>query len=121
MRTVVLALALALPACGDGTPDALDACTTEARASVQIEVFDTDGAPIDEATATYTVDGGDPQDCFVALPGEVVCGFELTGAFSVTVAAPGYASATVEATVEPGECHVETAVLDVTLEPADPI
>ncbi len=119
MRTAALALILTA-ACGDGAPDALTACSTEARASVQVAVFDPDGAPIDEAVGTYTVDGGDPQDCLVALPGEVVCGFEVTGAFAVTVTAPGFAAQTVEAEVGEGECHVETAQLEVTLAPADP-
>jgi hypothetical protein len=119
MRIGALALTLTA-ACGDGAPDALTACTTEARASVQIEVLGPDGAPLDEAEGAYTVDGGDPQDCLVALPGEVVCGFEVAGAFSVTVTAPGFAPRTVEADVREGECHVETAQLQVTLEPADP-
>jgi hypothetical protein len=119
MRVGALALVLTL-GCGDGAPDAIGACTTEARASVQVEVFGPDGAPLEEAEGTYTVDGGDPQDCLAALPGELVCGFEVPGAFEVTVTAPGFAPQTAQAEVVQGECHVETAQLDVTLTPADP-
>lgn len=81
-------------------------CTTEARASVTVQVTDGDGAAIDDATVTFAVDGGDELPCDAMSGGQYVCGWEAAGDFVVRVEAQGYEPWEGEATVEADACHV---------------
>ncbi len=98
------------------------ACAEYAAASVQVSVLDADGTPIDGATGTYTVTEGDltePTACDVVDAGELVCGWERRGTFEITVEAEGYASETVEVTVDGGPGPATTEMVTVTLDALD--
>ena len=98
-----------------GCPGDDTACTTEARSSITVAVVDEDGASIDVATATYSVDGGAEIDCEDMSGGSLVCGWEVAGDLTVTVAASGYRTQTFTQRVEADECHVVGEVVEITL------
>jgi hypothetical protein len=126
--------ALALVACGDKEADSGDGqstgdgggvdCTTEARSSVSITLFDETGRNHVEATggegitATYTVDGGESQSC-EAVFDSVVCGWEQAGDFVIVVDTAGYVPEQREVTVGEDECHVISETLRIDLVPLD--
>lgn len=93
-------------------------CTTIAVASVNLSVVDFDGQPVPDASASYVVDGQDPQACESVLDG-FICGWEVAGTFTVTASAPGYQEATGEVTVGADECHVIPESLELVLEPVE--
>jgi hypothetical protein len=98
----MLLLAL-LTACA---PESGEACTDMAAASVSLTVTDPDGAAISDLVATFTVDGGDEQDCDINGT-SVVCGYEQAGDIAVHLEASTYLEVDQTYTVEAGECHVE--------------
>ena len=103
-----------LPGClGDDAQD----CTTEARSSVSLTVVDEQGNALADADAVFAVDGGAERDCESMGNGAFVCGWEEAGAFTITVDAEGFGAKTVQLTVDADECHVQTEILEVTLEP----
>ena len=107
-------LSVLLVACPQ-SPDDL-ACTTEARASVQLQVSSSGGADLSGAAATY--DAGDgPLPCESMGAGTFVCGWEVDGPIGITVEAPGHEAADLEVDVAltPDGCHVETVQEDVVL------
>ncbi|MBM4393042.1 MAG: carboxypeptidase regulatory-like domain-containing protein [Deltaproteobacteria bacterium] len=111
-------LPLLLVACELDEPDNGNVCTEIAMASVSLSVADLDGAPVTDATVTYTVDGGEATDCNPWADGQYACGWEQPGTIVVTVAKEGFVTVTeaVEVGMTDDECHVEGEVLAVTLE-----
>ena len=82
------------------------ACTEEARSSVTVEVVDASGAPVLDATVTYSVGGAAAKACENTLMnGSYVCGYEETGDFTITVTR-GAETKTQTLTVTADECHV---------------
>jgi hypothetical protein len=93
-------------------------CTTEAVASVQLDVVDAEtGDPV-EATVTFLLDGDGPREPeFESGPGSYVLASETEGTFVVTIAADGYETVMREYVVTADECHVETVTDEVALVP----
>lgn len=92
------------------------ACTDLAAASVNVILKDSKGAPVSGARVDYSVDGGTPRACDDLDDGSYVCGYEITGVFSI-VAVEGRDEASGSVTVTRGECHVNPQVLTLTLMP----
>lgn len=107
------------------------ACTTEARASVQVTIVDQNGAPLVPTKLEFSVDGGAVQqaECIAGDPcTEYVLGWEQAGSYTI--------SATYEAEIEEDpccwffdnqdaevvvgltedECHVVTEMVTITLD-----
>ena len=105
-------LGLCSAGCGSGGDEM--ACTTEARSSVTLEVVDTMGNRITDATVTYSVDGGASKNCEPFPDGTYTCGFEEAGAFSIT-ATRGMDTHTHNLTVTSDECHVIGQNVTITL------
>ena len=114
-KTLTLPLALVAGLMLTGCPEPI-ACDASAHASISMTVVDETGAPIPDATATYTVDGGAVQDCEDWGDGSLVCGIEEAGDFEITVDAWGFETATIQQTVGADECHVDGQVLEVELQ-----
>lgn len=136
---LLLPLLLALPGCiiiyKDGGPGATvppedtfyTDCTMEARASVVVTVVDAAGAPLPDATVTWSTGGGEPQaaECW---DGSCAAGYEVSGEITVYASisqetedpccwlADGTSSTVTVPMTEDG-CHVETQELTLTLEP----
>lgn len=114
MRTL-LACALALcTACGSSPAPGAKACDLSAALSLALTVTDASGSPVDDATARWTA-GSRSDDCQRAGE-ELQCGWEVAGAMSVVVSAPGFTPKTVEITIPQGECHVVPQKQTVVLE-----
>jgi hypothetical protein len=103
----------------DTTTDGI-ACTAEARSSVTVTVVDGNGDPVTDATVTYTVDGGDPQQAEPFPDGTFVAGWELAGTFTVTAQKDGFLPAQETVTVAMDEvgCHVVSQTVQLVLLPA---
>lgn len=97
-------------------PPVEEGCTMEARSSLTITVVDADGAPIDPASATFSVDGGAVEPCEQLFANTIVCGYERAGHFDVVVSADGFLDAPLSVDVVEGECHVESVAETVALE-----
>lgn len=112
-------IALLLACVNLGEPGPVDelACDTMARASVTVNVTDAGGAPLADATATWSLDGVDQGACDALPDASFACGYERAGRIVVTIEAEGYAPGSETVDVAMGTCHVESAVLDVALEP----
>lgn len=96
-------------------------CTTEARASVTVTVVDETGQPLPGATVSYSVDSPALQPCIESgASGTWMCGFEQAGVFTIYAEREGYVSASDSVTVTEDQCHVETQVLEITIEPEPP-
>ena len=96
-------------------------CTEEARSSVSLTVTDPSGVALSDATAAYTVDGRQSAPCESWGDGSLVCGWEVEGAFVITVSAEGYVDEVIEATVNANRCHVLGEVVTVVLQPDDSV
>lgn len=96
--------------------DAPRSCNDLAVASVNVIVRDATGAPVSGARVDYTVDGGELEACDDLGDGSYVCGYEVSGMFSIT-AVEGTNEATDQVTVTRDECHVNPEVLTLTLMP----
>lgn len=106
-------LTFALAGCPEPTID----CTAEARSSISLTLVDPDGAAIDDATVSYTVDGGDSEACEAFTNGSYACAYEVAGAFDVTIDAAGFEPDSFTVDVLEDECHVITQVVERTLTP----
>jgi hypothetical protein len=115
-RTALALVFLATLGC-PSEPDPVD-CTTEARASIQLTVLDESGAPVTDASATYTAAGA-TADCESTGDGTFVCGYEVAGEIEVTITATGFATDTFTQVVESDECHVITETVERTLSPVE--
>ncbi len=94
-------------------------CTEEARSSVSLELVDESGSAISDAVVTYRVDGGAEENCESWGDGGYVCGFEVEGAFEITSTRLGYGTDVFTVDVTADECHVETQVIERTLQAMD--
>jgi hypothetical protein len=107
---------LALPALAQAE-GAIPICTLEARTSVGVTVLDARGAPISDATVTYSVDGEREEEC-VRFPflvdGRYICGWETAGTFRIT-ARRGAETATATVSVSRGQCHVRSESVTLRL------
>lgn len=90
-------------------------CTTEARASVQVTVEDEAGAPIPDASLTWTGADGVPTSCENMADGQFVCGWEADGELTIDVTKDGFEDAQLVVTVGSDACHVITEARTVTL------
>ncbi len=116
MRLIVFPVqtlfALVLTACGFAPSSG---CTTEARPSVSVKVVDAQGAPVPDATLTFS-NGALVQDCVNMMNGLYVCGYEEDGPITVT-ATKGADTNMQGVTVmqSPDGCHVEGQSITITL------
>lgn len=107
-------LLLALTAC----ETELQSCDTMAYASLQIDLTDPEGAPVEAANVQFSVDGGSLQDCY-ATEGTYTCGWETVGEFVVHIQADGLEPVEETFTVEAHDvCHVDTQFAEIQLERA---
>lgn len=91
-------------------------CTDEARASVNVIVKDASGAPLNDATVTYSVDGGPSTACDDFGDGSYACAYEVAGDFVITATGADGASASSDTiTVTEDECHVNAQAITITL------
>ena len=124
MRVLFPTLVLVLVGCVDGSDDGGVDCTLESVVSVSVYVQASDGAPVDGAIVTYSVDGGEQQtaDCM-----DDVCfvGYDTAGDFEITASYDWSSddgccwsndSASASVTVEAGECHVEPQSVTITVD-----
>jgi hypothetical protein len=93
------------------------ACAEYAASSVTVNLIDESGAPIADATLSFSVDGGASQSCESFGDGTYVCGWEQAGSIAITAEREGFRSTTetVEVGMTEDGCHVEGQVLDITL------
>ena len=114
MRLMTLAVLLLTTACT--TDPAIVACTDIAMSSVTVELVDADtGEPIRDADLTYRSDSMENGDCESFGDGSYTCGWETPGEHTIWISHSDYIEATEVVTVEQGECHVFTEVLEVGL------
>jgi len=93
-------------------------CTTEARSSVTVRVFDTSGIPLADAAVTYTADGSEGGQC-ESFDGDYICGWEVSGDIEIQVEVEGFYQALETVTVEKDVCHVIGETLEIIMQPAD--
>jgi len=110
MKFLFSLLPVVLPACE--LEDGPIVCTGEEVPSVMVTVEDAFGEAIDDAVASYSVDGGPDMDCGGNSP--FICGTEIEGTFLITATAEGYDEETASVEVTGDECHVTTE--EVTIE-----
>ncbi len=115
---MLLVLATACMPALDPVDDTGLACTTDAVASVEVQL----GAPtfgaIEGADITYAgaTEGG---ECEEQGQGRYLCGWEVAGILELQIDVEGFESKSVETFVPSDECHVETSFVDVKLEPVE--
>ncbi len=91
------------------------ACTTEARASVQVSVIDEEGTLITDADVTWTGDDGIPTSCENMGGGDYVCGYEAQGELTIDATKEMYEPGQEVVTVTADECHVITEVVRIMI------
>lgn len=94
------------------------ACTELAAASLTLEVVGGQGQKLLDATATFTVDGGESSACESWGDGSFVCGIEQAGHIEATIEAEGFVTGSTLVDVEMDEagCHVVGQAVTVQLE-----
>jgi hypothetical protein len=125
---------LLVPGClrltSGGAEDGGQDCTTEAIASVNIEVVDQAGAPIAPSSLVYTVDGGPEREaeCMNADCSDAVAGWEETGVYVIVAtltdslptdplcAYDAEDEVTVEVVMNEGGCHVDSEQVVLVLD-----
>ncbi len=102
---------------GCGSKDDLqeNTCTAEIVFSVYATIYDDAGQLIENATVTYSVDGGAEGSCEMDGIGGHYCGEDEAGEVAIYVLAEGYDDAEETVTVEEDECHVTMEILDIEL------
>ncbi|MEY3214532.1 MAG: hypothetical protein RIT28_5013 [Pseudomonadota bacterium] len=93
-------------------------CDDYAAASVVVTVLDEAGAPVEGAALDFDVVEADSHGpCDEVGAGEYVCGYEISGAMTISVVAEGFEpqELEVEVSLTDDECHVETISETVTL------
>jgi hypothetical protein len=101
---------------GDGAGPGGVGCTEEARASVSVKVVDASGAPISDASVTFSVDGAAAQACENFSNGNYACGFEIAGEFIIGVSRGNESKLdklTIGKTAD--GCHVDGKTITITL------
>jgi len=115
----LLVIAAGCPAI-KGPPAPFPDCTDDALlASISLTVVDNAGSPIPDPVATFSVDGGEEQDCEDFGDGSLQCGLEEAGEFAVSIRADGYSDDVFTQSVETDACHVLTEHIERTLTPVD--
>jgi hypothetical protein len=105
-----------LTACGDKDGDTgFSICTAEIIFSVNVKIFDEAGQPIEDASPTYSVEGGAEGTCESDGIGGHNCGEDQEGSFTVYVSVDGYEDAEDTVTVSGDECHVTTESMEFQL------
>ena len=90
-------------------------CDSSIHFSVIVNVVDASGAPINDATVTYSVDGDPAVSCGAATnSNQHICGSEIEGDFTITVTR-GSEKKTQELSVDANYCHVETQSITMKL------
>jgi hypothetical protein len=115
---LVVISSLGFAGCGsDGVgPGGDGACTTEARSSVTVKVVDGSGAPVTDASVTFSVDGAAAQACEGFPDGSYACGFEVDGEFIIGVSKGGENKLQmVTVGMTPDGCHVDGKTITITL------
>lgn len=121
MRTGLLVLAMMVTGCEEGfiigEPEPID-CDTMVVFSVIIDVEDSLGAPVEDASGMYRVNGGAEVECSRGVSGsQLVCGDDDDGEIEVTVSAPDMVSVTESFTVQMAdECHVDPVSATIVLD-----
>jgi len=117
MKSQLLPVALLVFAAGCTTTEF--ACTDDARVSMTLTVVDEAGTAIPSAIVSFSVDGGDIEECQGPGDGTFGCGLEQIGEFEVTIEALGYGTDVFTQTIESDECHVLTEVIERELQPVN--
>lgn len=111
-KTLAAALAavsiLSLTACEE-------ACTTEIRPSVNVQVLDEAGLAMDASVQYDIGDGPVSCDQLGDAAGYYICGEDFAGEIEILVSAEGYQDHSETLTPESDECHVITEELEVEL------
>jgi len=110
-------LAVLALGCG-GTDKGTDSSCIEdaAEPSVQVVVTDSLGSPLSDAAVTWNA-GGAEADCDL-VGNQFLCGFDDTGALTVTGSAPGHVTQSLEVDVASDGCHAITELVTLRLDPA---
>ncbi len=90
-------------------------CTDLAAVSLSLTVKDASGRVVPGATATWRADGDRSGEC-TSIGDDLLCGYEVAGAMTVDVQAPGFQPSVVAAAIDSDECHVIGQQRDVVLE-----
>ena len=116
-RTVVAAVVsmVALQGCVIVCYGPDPACDEMAVASVTVQVASDADRNLEDAQASFRVDGGELQPCERMDAITFACGWEQPGLFEIEVSAPDHAPQVIEVEVFDGECHVEQEELFVEL------
>jgi hypothetical protein len=93
-------------------------CTTEARGSVTVTVTDWEGEAVPEVEVTYEANGEAPVACDGAGT-DFVCGWEVAGDLLIWVEAEDFEPFEELVFVPEDECHVQSQILEVILQPDD--
>lgn len=124
-RSIAILMLLILGAC-DGEMNGI-ACTEEARSSITLKILDSvTSQPLEEATITYTVDGGNETVTTCTDAEEFVddCGlfpiaYEVVGTFDITVSSASYTDRTRSTIITKTSdgCHVVGKILTFNMTP----
>lgn len=100
-----------------GCGDEAVGCTMEARSSVTVKLVDGTGAPVTDATVTFSVEGGAAEACEnLLMDGSYTCGYERSGAITVTATkGADMKTQTVTVTMTDDGCHVVGQSITLTL------
>jgi hypothetical protein len=106
---------LAVAGCGSQAA----VCDSGVRPSVFGTVVGPEGNALPDTVVTYSVDGEERGECTFTEGAAFVCGEDETGAFVLTASLRGYYYLTSELTVYAGACAVNSAVVELVMEPRD--
>lgn len=121
MRTGLLVLAMMVTGCEEGfiigEPGPID-CDAMVVFSVNIDVEDSLGAPMEDASGMYRANGGAEVECAPGISrSQLMCGADEDGEIEVTVSAPDMVSVTESFTVQMAdECHVDPVSATIVLD-----
>jgi hypothetical protein len=114
-HSLALALGLLGVGCSSGDDEGLH-CAPGVRPSVRVTVVDADGAAVDDAVVTYSLEGMPPLVCRAMGDGVLVCGLEDQGRFVIN-GVRGDEVGVVRVDVRADVCHVITENVTLTIEP----
>lgn len=113
MRHPLLFLVLLTASPGCGSQEAM--CDDGLAPSVIGTVVDESGADLPSTLITYTIDGGEPQECTFTEGAAFECGSEELGVFVLSATLWGYYDLTSQLTVYDGACHVNSAEVEIVM------
>lgn len=93
-------------------------CTAEVVASVQVNLADAGGAPLEDPAVTYQVGGGAESACTSSDGTSWLCGEDEVGSITVRGTASGHEAAEVTVAVaqDAAGCHAVTETVDLELQ-----